>query len=571
MAIEEVYATNSSLNIYKTNSNFKDLFKKNKVLAYQIQKYKEAFASLKNLNSNKNYHKKICATESRIEKIRVSIDKIKNMIPSKSVEESFNLVELELGETLSKSKSSVMNPNNENIKRELSDLKQKYEIEKKNNSSLRVKFREKDEEIELLQTELQKKREIKTENVSDEGLIKKNTELEERIEAVEKKKKDMEDQLGDIRNRYRTTFKSMTSMKKEMSNIQKNSDTLVETVENLRETLETKTKEIEDLENMKDNPSANKKLQEDYEKDLITGNKENERLNSILEEKKIECQHLQIDLQEMKENQIKLVQENQQLMIKLNVLLSSQLNNNNNNNNESNQKFIDAFVGDPRVTEFGTQGGLRSFSFKNILTRGLKEGLFGTNQTLDNVNSFLGESEQTKDNMAFINIKGVTSKQSSFQESKQKEQDNSNILDESLKKSVSEQSKPDKVMTINFNTYRIDNVNVVNNTQIKNGFPEPKQDSIKQKEASFNNSEKEASLLSKETNVIPSKKFDFKSQLSNSFDLGSESNKNKDSNPNNYINNKPSKSQTGKTESDIPKLYMDVNIQFSDEDGLLLI
>jgi hypothetical protein len=484
LAIEEVYATNSSFKNASMGGNSKELVKENKKMKNQIENIKKRLENLLQINIGENVEK---MTQKYIEKILIIENKVESLnrkLSQDKLKESLNLLEMNLGD-------DVMDAEKKGLVTKMKHVKEDLEIEQKNNINLRSQILEKEKRIKELEEELVKANELDKKQVTDKDLIQRNLDLEDKVKDLEKKKADVDVQIGQIRKRYKFSYNKMNEMKAEMEDIEKNMDALSQTVENQRKELKEKDEEIEKIMKEKGRDANAEKSAEDYQKDLATGNKENERLNSLLDEERHKVEELERKILQLNE-EVKIAKRGEdELKIKLN-LFSQTLKN-----NEETKHLIDAVVDDPKVTEFGTQGGLKSFSFKHIFK--------DFQQKLAQAKSI---SDMDKEEKEF-------SQDKSLKEKKEKEiihepiQIPKNAVVSVVQQPENIDKKIDNKMTFNINNINITHISVIS--------PTSKAQENKN-QVSFSPQRTSKSL---ESNKVPSKKMDFKSKLSTSFDLKS--------------------------------------------------
>jgi hypothetical protein len=186
-------------------------------------------------------------------------------------------------------------------------------------------------------------------------------------------------------------------------------------------------------------------------------------------------------------------QREEELKIKINVFSQTL------KNNEETKHLIDAVVDDPKVTEFGTQGGIKSFSFKDIF----KDFQHKLAQA---------KSKTEKDNKDALDHQEI--KKIEHEKEKEKIQEPVQIPKNAIAnpeplKQDNVAKEGDKNMTFNINNITITHISVISPTS-----------KAKQKDNQIEFAPQRASK-SLESNKISSKKVDFKSKLSTSFDLKS--------------------------------------------------
>lgn len=276
------------------------------------------------------------------------------------------LKEIELGESIQ------VNESKEDEK-DLKGVKEELEIEQKNNLNLRQEIKNLRKDNLVLQEKVKEQTNLGFEKLDDQTLIEKNKELHLQVEDLEKKKNDVEKQVKDIQKKYKMNYKKITELKNEIADKDINYDTLTQNIQGLQQDIKEKDIEIERLSNLK-GAEINQQHNDELENNLLLGNQENERLNSLIDEKtlQIDSLHSQINLIEKEKKLIE--QENQKFQIKLNLI--SQLHK---DTNLESKQILDVVIDNPRVTEFATNGMLGNISFKNIITQGIKEGVFNTN------------------------------------------------------------------------------------------------------------------------------------------------------------------------------------------------
>ena len=552
---EEVYATNSSRLESKTNSTLTILRKKNLNLEKELNNCKDVISKIRALKVKNGGSAQIVKFEERVGKLKVKLNTFQAKIREGRLKESLNIMEIKLGE-------EVIDLEKKKLTKKLKNTKEELEIEQKNNIGLRDTIRLKDEEINKMTDQIEESKSIGNKGVNDQEIIKRNQELHKVVQDLEKKKKDVEVQIGDIRKRYKMSYKKINEMKIEMEDKENNYNTLSQNVERLKEELKEKDTEIDHLKKPKESEEVSQLQREEYVKGLVTGNKETERLNSLLDEKKMEVEVVQIEYQKLVDKMKKLEKENQGLVLKMNLI--SQLHK---ENNVEARSFIDSMVEDPRVTEFGSHGGLRSFSFKNILTRGLKEGIFNTNILKDD-QEVIPENISNENKETFSQILAANSKNNSFYESvkkREKEIVNSIPDKEVVPEFDPHLEKKNSKLTININNYNINNLKILN--QSENGI----QDEVLTNSLTEQNKQSQAiqpninlrGSHSLEQNILPSKKIDFKSKLSDSFDLNIDEPKKKSEKANKSKKSYKSKSK----KSEFQRMYLD-DAEFSDDSSI---
>ena len=317
----------------------------------------------------------------------------------------------------------------------------------------------------------------------------------EQIKTLEKKKKDADDQFGAIKLRFRASYERIKQREEEIENLEENMKTMSQTIENQRKDLKEKEKEIEELKKGKDGNDTQKNTEE-YQKDLAMGNKENERLNSLLEEQKIKNKELEIIINKL--NQEKNLVKNKEDSSKIKQNIYSQISKTPAQTN----KNFDPVIKEPKITEFDTQGKVRTFSLKDIFNTQIKNKLHikkSENENIpevqeNNINNSFGTQKVNQETSEI-------SYDSLNKSAKQKDLNQDQILAERKKN-----------MTINITNYNITNINM------KVVSPASKSKAEKNDKKPFSPIRTSKSL---ESNIISPKNQDFKSKLSSSFSIKS--------------------------------------------------
>lgn len=538
LAIEEVYATNSSFKHNILNESVKGMRNKNREMKAKLRYFVNRLKKLKNLSTREKYENKIESFDTRLGVIKEKLEKLKKKLSSDKLKESLNLFEMNLGD-------DVVDVEKKNLINKIKNVKEDLDIEQKNNINLRAKILEKESEIKNLQEELKKAKMEDQRQVTDEDLILKNKELIEKVAELQKKKADVEVQIGDIRKRYKFSYKKMNEMKQEMEDIKNNMNTLEMTVENQRKQLKEKDEEIEKIQKEKGKDPEQVKSSEDYQKDLAMGNKENERLNSLLEEERWKVENLQQTIKDL-QDKLKLAKQNEnQTKIKLN--LTSQMLR----QQEQGSQVLDPNVQNPQ--EFRLQGKQNILSFRH-----LERGTFQNNLAKTKTESELDQTMELKDpqNMSLLNTSDNVSKKNGVDQ----EQTPKNIMVspmevlESQDKNISGNS----TTTYNINNITLTTINVVSNpSNPQNEYPSGEQKKQSNDLSSMENENK----FSKSSN--------FMEKLSNSFDL--KSNDDVDSGKSQPLDLPEFKSEIilekRDKKSDYNKLFIDSNMEDSEEDS----
>lgn len=521
LAIEEVYATNSSFQHNLLQANSKEVIAENGRLREQLAHAKRVLGVMVRRKPRVDVQQMTQKYTKKIVNVEMKVETLMRKIGQRKLKESLNLFEFNLGE-------DVMDAEKKKMFTKMKHVKEDLEIEQKNNVNLRTKIVEKEGHIAELKKKLEEAQQTDKKQVTDEDLIQRNRELEAKVKELEKKKTDVDVQIKQIKERYKKSYNKMKKMEEEMEDVEKNMEALSQTVENQRKELREKEEEIEKVKKEKGIDVHGEKSAEDYQKDLATGNKENERLNQLLEEERAKVEGLELRVLELNE-EVKVARRGEEnSKIKLN-LKSQTLQK-----REERQQVVDKVVQDPQAAEFGLQGGIKSISFKNIF----KYSKSKTTSDLDR-KEIGGVGDPIKSVENDKNEKVQEPKQAPLQP----------ILAVINEPEIKER---DNKMTININ-----NINITHYSMIS---PSSKNKDQKMTE-SLNNSRVIKSL---ESNQVPPTKVDFKSKLSNSFDLKSLDHQRE-------FDGKHSKSNVSEKKSSINKMYLPDDMTDSDSSITSLI
>jgi hypothetical protein len=534
LAVDEVYATNSSLKNTILNESLKEMKSQNKEMMQKFQTYKKQLLLLKNskikekiVTRIESYEKKMDTMESKLEKFRMKLanDKLK---------ESLNLYEMNLGD-------DVVDVEKKNLINKIKNVKGDLEIEQSNNVSLRAKILEKEEEIKRLKEEIEKEKMGDKKLVTDEDLIQKNQELTEQVKELEKKKADVEVQIGDIRKRYKFSYNKMNEMKSEMEDMENNLETMSSTVENQRNQLKEKEEEIKKILQEKGKDPEQEKNVEDYQKDLAMENKESERLNSLLEEERYKVKELQKKIVEIQTKLNQALTNEEKTKIQLN-LTSQQLRN-----QDQRKNLLDVRVEKP--SEMRPQGRGEILSFRQIDRAGLQNKLvqMKTKSDLDQTLDFKDTSNASLQNTSDVKAK-MSVNDSDIHPSNtlfvpnQNTENGDNIP-------IRNNTTLFNINNINYTT--INMINPASKDQEQRPSPEVKNPDISENKSGF------------------PKSTDFMGKLNKSFEVKSKDDE--DSSKNNHIalpEFKPEPKEAKKeNKSDFKRMYMDSNMTDSDEDS----
>ena len=456
----------------------------------------------------------------RVLGIEKKVANLKRKADQNILKDSLNLLEVTLGD-------DVMDAEKKKLTAKIKHVKEDLEIEQKNNINLRAKIFEKEEKEKELKKQLEEAKKAGKEQVTDEELATQNEELMKQVEELERKKKDVEVQIGDIRKRFRMSYTTINEMKKEKEDMQKYMEVIESNVENLKKELKEKEKEIEEVKKQKGQPIGEGKSTEDYQKDLATGNKENERLNSLLEEERWKVEALEKKIADLTEKTMAAERKELEAKIKMN-LISQQLKS-----REETKHLIDAVVEDPKVTEFGTQGGVRSFSFRHLFSDGLANNLTKVKTKTESDLEKKGEAEMKKE------AKGQ--KQEKIEEVEKFSEKRESEVAPRRKVAQNQPEKViregDKKMTININKISITTYNMISPTS--------------QRKPGEVDLERTAKSL--ESNKLPSPKINFKTKLSESFDLKS-------------IEEKPNSKKSKKSKKEVSEKKSELMVMYLEDD-----
>lgn len=527
LAIEEVYATNSSfkqaLQAQENRAGRDKLAGVLKRLARRLKKVLEQDPRAKLERATGVCAEKVAALETRVERLRQAKEQA-------SLKESLDLLEVGLGEEVQDAKKRRLEAKMRHVKEDL-------EIEQKNNIALRAQVADKERAIRELEEKVSAAEKGDRAQVTDADLIQRNEELAARVAELEKKKADVDVQISQIKERYKKNYKEKEEMKRIMEDNEQNLEALQQTVENQRRELKAKEEEIEEEKRAKGRDPATERSAEDYQRDLATGNKENERLNSLLDEERAKVERLDKKIVELTEEVKAAKLGEKDSKIKLN-LISQTLQS-----REDTRHLIDAVVEDPRVTEFGTQGGIKSFSFKNIFKDIQKKYVKSkTTSELERKDALEfeeppkkseveeGPAEQEKERQAPVQAQVVVPVQAGLKEPENAKKDSENK------------------MTININNINITHYSLISPTSKGDAAKAPR------------------TIRSLESNQVPGVKVDFKSKLSNSFDLKSLDNKEDFSG-----GGAGGRDEDGLKKSSLKKLYIPEDVSDSDSSITSLI
>lgn len=525
MALEEVYATNSSFKNNLIQANSKGVMAENSRLREELLHAKQLLGALARSRPRVDVGKLTQKYTKRLVSVEMKAERLKRMMEQQRLKESMNLMEISLGD-------EVMDAQQKQMAAKIRHVKEDLEIEQKNNVNLRTKIVEKEQRIVELEKKLEEALGVDKQQVTDEDLIVRNQELDAKVKELEKKKADVDVQIGQIKERYKKSYKKMKKMEEEMEDVEKNMEALSQTVENQRKELREKDEEIEKVKKEKGTGASGEKSPEDYQRDLATGNKENERLNLLLEEERGKVEALQMRVLQLTEEVRVARRGEENSKIKLN-LKSQTLQK------EDRQQLLDAVTEDPQVAEFGLQGGIKSISFKNIF-KDLKHKYTKSKTTTE-----LDRKEVTQ---PVEPVKAIEGEPKDKMPEQMPLQPILAVINEPEQVKTERENK----MTININNINITHYSLISPTSKKGEKKEPR---------SLNNSREIKSL---ESNQVSPHKVDFKSKLSNSFDLKSLDNQRE-------YRADAFKSNVSEKKSSIDKMYLPEDMTDSDSSITSLI
>lgn len=494
LAIEEVYATNSSFKNQIQQSNNKELQNENLKLKQQIKKNKIILLQLKNKKINFNFEKISEKFVKKILEIENKVIQLKRKLDHNSLKESLNILEMNLGD-------DVIDQEKKKLIKKMELLKENNDIESKNNIQLRSNIIKLEEEITKLKQEVIEAKEDDKQLVTDKDLILQNKELIKKVEIFENKKKDADEQIKNIQVRFKAGYEKIKKMKEEIENLEENMATMSQTIENQRKDIQDKEKEIEEIKKGKDD-DGNKIVinTEDYQKDLAMGNKENERINSLLEEQKMKNKELEYTIYKLKQEKLIAKENENASKVKLNIISQTK------KTPSETKKNLDPVIEDPKITEFDTQGEVQSFSFRDIFKNNLHK------KKSENENKPENLINPNNTSFGALKIKEEISEKSNESEEKSENKSKSKNSSNNPINQDPDEIEKKKNMTININNYTITNYT------LQMVSPTSKNKIINTQKKPFSPIRTSKSL---ESNIISPKSKDFKSKLSSSFSIKS--------------------------------------------------